>query len=114
MIRISVVGYKVAFMHIKQLSRMNSMTRKPVDNTQKNKAFMICLLDPINNSTCNTTYEIENLLSLLKRAKTTEDFKEALKILTDASNHQLKLTQHFVDIVKSISIELEEDVKEVH
>ena len=84
------------------------MTRKPVEKTQKNKAFMICLLEPINNSICNTTYDIENLLGLLKKVKNTEDFKEALKILTDVSNHQLTLTQHLIDIVKSISIEPEE------
>lgn len=84
------------------------MTRKPVEKNQKNKAFMICLLEPINNSICNTTYDIENLLGLLKKVKNTEDFKEALKILTDVSNHQLTLTQHLIDIVKSISIEPEE------
>ena len=82
-------------------------TRKPNDTTKKDKAFMICLLEPINNSICNTTYDIENLLGLLKKVKNTEDFKEALKILTDVSAHQLTLTQHLVDTVRSISIEPE-------
>ncbi len=72
---------------------------------------MICLLEPINNSICNTTYDIENLLGLLKKVRRTDDFNEALKVLTDVSNHQLTLAQHLVDIVRSISITPESEEK---
>lgn len=89
------------------------MANKPSSNNQRSKAFMICLLEPINNSICNATYDIENLLELLKKVKNTDDYNEALKILTDASNHQLALAQHLVEIVKSISI-VPESTQKVH
>ena len=87
------------------------MTRKPVDNKLKNKAFSICLLVPLNNSIYNSTLEIEALLDLLKQANNEGGFRDALQILTRISEHQLVLAGHFADIAKSITIEPEEQQK---